>query len=329
MLKIVVLWLFPLMIWANNAPLGVIKLPPSKVFVGAYINQISNINLKTNNFDVDMYLWFRWDDPKLTPDKTFWIVGGNITSNRVSTVKLLPNGVHYVCLHVVATIKHSWNVTHFPLNDNTLKISIEDEFSTAKELEYVPDVESSGFSELRDAEGFNLQKFFIQRYDYTYGTNYGDPSPFMEPKSDFSRVSFNVFIPGGGLNDFFKTYWNLFLSFLVGFMAVLTKPEQLDQRFALAIGAIFATSASAIVISGSLPPSSHFVLADKLNFLTILSILFIAFSSAIIVNLEEKQHLFIARWMNRWSFPFIFMFYFGTVIYLSFMDEIDWAELFF
>lgn len=76
MLKIVLLWLFPLIIWANNAPLSVIKLPPSKVFVGAYINQISNINLKTNNFDVDMYLWFRWDDPKLTPDKTFWIVGG-------------------------------------------------------------------------------------------------------------------------------------------------------------------------------------------------------------------------------------------------------------
>lgn len=327
MLKMILLWLFPLLVWAN-VPLGVIELPPSKVFVGVYVNQISNINLKTNNFDVDMYLWFRWNDPKLTPDKTFWIVGGNITSTRISTVKLLPDGNHYVCLHVVATVKHSWNVNHFPLNDNTLKIIIEDEFSTAKEMEYVPDVANSGLSSARDTEGFTLEKFFIQRSNYIYGTNYGDTSS-TESKSAFSRVSFNIFIPGGGVNDFFKVYWNLFLSFLVAFMAILTKPEQLDQRFALAIGAIFATSASAIVISGSLPPSSHFVLADKLNFLTILSILFIAFASAVIFNLEEKGYKRLAQWGNKWSFLLIFIFYFGTVIYLSFMDQVNWAELFF
>ena len=33
---------------------------PSKVIVGAYINDIQELDFKTNSYAVDLYVWFRW-----------------------------------------------------------------------------------------------------------------------------------------------------------------------------------------------------------------------------------------------------------------------------
>ena len=33
---------------------------PAKVVVGAYINDIQQLDFKSNNYAVDFYVWFRW-----------------------------------------------------------------------------------------------------------------------------------------------------------------------------------------------------------------------------------------------------------------------------
>src|SRR5262249_31958431 len=43
---------------------------PVKVMVGAYINDIQQLDFKTNNYAVDLYVWFRWKSPELDPSKT-------------------------------------------------------------------------------------------------------------------------------------------------------------------------------------------------------------------------------------------------------------------
>ena len=35
---------------------------PQAVMVGIYVNQITSIDIKNNNFLADFYLWFRWQD---------------------------------------------------------------------------------------------------------------------------------------------------------------------------------------------------------------------------------------------------------------------------
>jgi hypothetical protein len=38
--------------------------------VGAYINDIQELDFKTNSYAVDLYVWFRWKAPDLDPSKT-------------------------------------------------------------------------------------------------------------------------------------------------------------------------------------------------------------------------------------------------------------------
>jgi hypothetical protein len=43
---------------------------PEQVIVGAYVNDIQQIDFKANNYIVDVYVRFRWTDPELSPAKT-------------------------------------------------------------------------------------------------------------------------------------------------------------------------------------------------------------------------------------------------------------------
>ena len=38
---------------------------PEKVIVGFYIQNIQKVDLATNSFSADFYVWLRWDDPDL------------------------------------------------------------------------------------------------------------------------------------------------------------------------------------------------------------------------------------------------------------------------
>ena len=43
---------------------------PAEVIVGAYINDIQELDFKANNYVVDLYVWFRWKTPDIDPAKT-------------------------------------------------------------------------------------------------------------------------------------------------------------------------------------------------------------------------------------------------------------------
>ena len=43
---------------------------PAEVIVGAYINDIQELDFKANNYVVDLYVWFRWKTPDTDPSKT-------------------------------------------------------------------------------------------------------------------------------------------------------------------------------------------------------------------------------------------------------------------
>ena len=43
---------------------------PRKVIVGAYINDVQQLDFKTNNYAIDLYVWFRWKDGEADPSKS-------------------------------------------------------------------------------------------------------------------------------------------------------------------------------------------------------------------------------------------------------------------
>lgn len=245
---------------ATPAPTG-----PVTVQVGAYILRINNVVQKDGTFTVDMWMWFRWKEGDIKPYETFEISNGRI-ENR-SDVSLQKDGdMNYATLRVEATIFHDYDVKRYPLDDHFLSISIEDQAATIDQIVYATD-ENTAMDPGVKVAGWAVKLAASNVADHVYPTNYGLLS--SAAASTYSQLNFNVELHREGYSALFKQFWIAGLSVLLGLLAFKVRATDLDARFGLGVGSIFAASANAFVISDSLPQSTVVTLAEQINFLAI------------------------------------------------------------
>ncbi|MEO0126469.1 MAG: hypothetical protein ABIL44_01805 [candidate division WOR-3 bacterium] len=249
---------------------------PEQVYVGIYLNQITSISLKDNQFVADFYIWFRWKDKNLNPLESFDVVNGHIESKE-GLYQDKVNGFNYGVCRVVATIKKFWDISRFPLDNHTLTIEIEDNENEEFKLKYIPDTENSRIDPQVQVPGWSVGKTNAMVSAHTYKTNYGDISLPTNNASIYSRFIFSVDIIRPGYGYFFKLLFTVFIAALVALIALFIKPTDLDPRFGLGAGALFAAVASQVVIASLLPDTNIITLTDKLH---IVSIFFIFLSIA-------------------------------------------------
>ena len=238
---------------------------PEKVQVGAYVMRLNNVSQKDGTFDVDMWLWFKWQDVNLKPYDGFEISNGLITSKSDATVSR-DGDSFYTSVRVQATVFHDYDVRHFPMDNHHLSISIEDKNLDATSIVYVTD-DNTAIDPNLLVPGFGALLAPETVEDHVYPTNYGLTSAGAE--SVYSRLNINVDLVRQGFGPLFKQFWMAGLSVLLGLLAFRVKATDLDARFGLGVGSIFAASANAFVIAGSLPESTVITLAEQINFLAI------------------------------------------------------------
>ncbi|MCC6995590.1 MAG: hypothetical protein IT370_13350 [Deltaproteobacteria bacterium] len=244
-------------------------LPLTEVTVGIYLNQIHSIDIKNNAYTATFWIWFRWKGDHVKPLESFEIVGGRIEERAGEVTELLEGDVHYAAVRVLATITHFFDVTHFPLDNHTLAIEIEDAGHEDHEVKFVADAANSVADPRVKAPGWIVQKAEVTVDTHTYTTNYGDISLGPNAKSNYSRMSFKLPLERRGLGYYIKLFWGGWLATLVALLAMFIKPTDLDPRFGLGVGALFAAMASAYVVTQSLPDTQVMTLADKINALGI------------------------------------------------------------
>lgn len=237
---------------------------PAKVVVGVYVNELRGMSLHDNQFEVDFWVWFRWKaDAEVDPIESFELVGGQIDSKDAVVREDLDDGVKYAAARVRATIHQRFDVSRFPLDDHTLMLRLEDAEHETHELVYEADRENSTADPDVDVSGWAVGRTSGRVLRHTYTTNYGDTSLPTNSKSTYSRFEFRVELERQGPGYLLKLFWSLYLAVLIALLAFFIKPTDLDPRFGLGIGAIFAAMASAYVISTSLPETSQMTVADK------------------------------------------------------------------
>jgi hypothetical protein len=243
---------------------------PVPVTVGVYINQIFDLSLKDNKLSVDFWIWFRWKDQNIDPLKTFEIVSGRKDSqNDNATVFRKETGEYYASSRVVATIDKFWDISRFPLDNHLLTIGVEDNTYDTSALIYVPDVKNSGLEPAVQVPGFTVGEQKSMVADHVYQTSYGDPALPSGNKTSYSRFEFAVHILRPGIGYFVKMFFTVFIATLIALMCLFIKPTDLDPRFGLGAGALFAAVASEMVIASSLPDTNIITLPDKLHIIAI------------------------------------------------------------
>jgi len=287
---------------------------PVRCHVGTYIVSLSDADLRAGTCVADFWVWFRWQDPDYNPLESLEVIDGIIDEKSGEVRKSLNDGQQYACQRIRATIRQKWNVARFPLDTQRIVISLEDAEVESDQVEFVPDEAGSRVSPSVSIPGWNIGRFSISSREQVYDTNYGDTDLPTGASSEYSRivVSLDLHRPGMGL--FFKLFTGLFVAVGIALVSIAVRPTDLDPRFGLPVGAMFASIASQYVIASVLPDSADFTLADQLHVLAVVVIFLTLLISVISLFLTNADRLRLARRVDAAA---ILVLSIGTVLVVS------------
>lgn len=285
---------------------------PTDVYIGVYINQIYDVSLKENKFSADLYVWFRWLGDSVKPVESFEVVNGRIDSKE-GVYETKVKGFNYASCRVNATITKFWDVSKFPLDNHILTVEIEDNENEDFKLRYLPDKENCGINPQVQVPGWKLQSAWGVVDPHSYQTNYGDISLPSNNESVYSRFIFSIKVMRPGYGYFFKLFFGVFVAAMIAFLAFFIKPTDLDPRFGLGVGAIFAAVASEYVIASALPDTHILTLVDKLHILAFAFIFLSLAESTISLRLFTTEREKLSKGLDKVCL-FVFL---GLYIILS------------
>jgi hypothetical protein len=194
-------------------------------------------------------------------------------------------------------------VSRFPRDDHVLTINIEVPASERRELVFVADDESSGVSSRIKIEGYSIYKQAILEKPHAYRSSHGDPR--LAPGTDrvFSQLRMGVWIYRDGWGVFLKMFVGLFGAVAVAMLAFFIKPTDVDPRFGLGVGALFAAIANTYITASLVPDTGVMTLADMINDVSILIIFLTLLESTISLYLyDRKGKEALSRLFDRVSF---------------------------
>lgn len=295
------------------------KATPGDVTVGTYINKIQDLDFPGNKYTLDFFIWFRWKPvgplADYKPLESFEIINGRI-ENKGSIVEKEIGEFRYASARITATIAETWELRAFPFDWHRKEVRIEDSAHPAQELRFVPDVANSALGDEIDIAGWTASKFQTSVVAKPYNTNYGDTSLPTGNRSEYSRFLMSWEIDRIGWGAAVKLLSTVLLATAVAFVSFMVKPSDLDARFGMGVGALFAVAASAFVVAGSVPDTGFMTVADQLHMVALGFIFVILLISAFCLRLEVSGREELAFRIDHWCLGILPLLFFGWVIWL-------------
>lgn len=285
---------------------------PAPVVVGSYVNKIQDLNFKDNKYTLDFFIWFRWKAEGALADykplESFEIINGKI-EDKASVVEKKIGDMNYASARITATMAETWDLARFPFDAHTMKVNIEDSSLSQKDLIFVADKANSRLGDEINMAGWVESNFAAAIVSKTYRSNYGDLSLPTDAKSEYSRLVFSMDIQRETYGSALKLLSTVLLATAVAFVAFMVKPSDLDARFGMGVGALFAVAASAFIAASSVPDSGVMTVADQVHMIALAFIFASLLMSAFCLKLEVSGREEAAFRIDHWClvlFPILF-----------------------
>lgn len=289
------------------------------VKVGVYLTTIYDLSLPENSFKTDFWIWFNFKNDSLKPLETMEITNAKETEFVLSSIEK-KNDINWATHKCKANVKRQWAIEDFPFDVQYLEIQAEDAESDTTALIYVPDLKNSKIDKNVKIDGWDITDFSVQSNNVTYQTTYGDPE--LSGTSTYPGVFIKVKIERQGLGLFFKLFIGVYVAFAISVLVFFIDPIDVDPRFGLSVGSLFASVGNKYIVDSVLPETITFTLVDKVHLLTF----FFIFISLMIsvkslywykkgkVKMSKKIDFF-AFWITVMSYILINLYLVGEAIF--------------
>jgi hypothetical protein len=256
---------------------------PTEVRVGALINDIQQLDLQTHSYAVDIYIWFKWEDPEIDPSRTFEFLNpfelwGHIRSYAGVKPEVLPDGTLYSIVRVQGKFSSKLPLEEYPFDTQDLVVTIEDKNKSSSELVYVPDDDPISVSEDITIPGWDIGEETMEVVANQYPTNFGDP---RAGEDTYSRATFGLPVTRPAGTYSLKLLFPILLVALTAALALSVHPRYVEGRIGIGITALLTLVALQLTSSSGLPDVNYLILLDKLY---ILSYGFVVLTMAVIVR---------------------------------------------
>jgi len=255
-----------------------------KVTAGIYVDRVFDVVLRHTHWNVDFYIWFKWSGLNVHPGDSFQIINGEIIQKELKT-KTNIGSDHYELYRVTAQITKFFNITRYPRDNHLMTIMIEDTKRQFFELEFVPDTEGSAISSRVKIPGYEIWSDTLVEKPHSYKTRRGDPRLPDGYKSTYSQLVFGIGIKRASWGLYLKMFVGIFSAVCLSLLAFFVSPAHTSPRFAVGIGAFFASIASIYVISSQIPLSSSYTLTDYVTASSVITIFLTLLTSTFSVGI--------------------------------------------
>ena len=292
---------------------------PAEVVIGSYVTKIQDVSFKDNKYALDFYLWFRWKAEGALADykplDSFELENGKV-ENKSSVVEKKIGDLNYASVRVSATVSETWDLKQFPFDSHRLRVHLEDSAHGTDELVFVPDTKNSRLGDELNLAGWQVADFKGEVGNKVYQSNYGDTSLPSDARSEYSRYSLSMEMDRTTYGTAWKLLSTVLAATAVAFVAFMVKPSDLDPRFGLGVGALFAVAASAFVVSASVPDSGVMTIADQVHMVAIGFIFLSLLQSAFALKLEVSGREAESVRLDHWSLLVMPLVFFGWAAWL-------------
>lgn len=284
------------------------------VKIGAYLFALYDLNFPGNKINADFYLWYNAKKDSLDLLNNLEVI--NSTEFEKSYEMNEKRGdISYHSVRINTKINQEWIVGDFPFDEQKIAIMIEDFDKDNSELVFVADTIGSKIDKQVHVEGWKIKDFGIKIDNHTYETNYGDPNIPLTEYSSYSRATLHFTLEREGNGLFFKLFIGLFISVLISLLTFFINPLDLDPRFGLSVGAIFAAIASQYVIASTLPQNASLTLVDILHDISFIYIFLCILISTISLHFMKTGKEKESQKLDRISFFVFAISYIFIIIY--------------
>jgi hypothetical protein len=196
------------------------------------------------------------------------------------------NGKAWAILKMKCKMKENWEVHDFPFDSQHLKVQIENTLFDNKNLVFVADTTGSRYDEKETIDGWSMKNFRVVGSNNDYETGFGDSS---NPYQVFSSFNIEMEIERDAWGLFLKIFIGMYIAFLIAIISFTPHPSELEPRFGLPVGGLFAAVGNKYIIDSLLPETTTFTLVDTLHSLTFFAIFATLLVSAFALKLHDNN----------------------------------------
>ena len=233
--------------------------------MGIYLNDVQSIDTHANNYLLDFYMWFKWQNPESDPTASFEFMNhseswATINTKPTEKAETLPDGSQYQVMHIQGRMSEKMNLRAYPFDNQNLTILIEDVAKDIKSLKY--EIEEVSINPTLKIPGFEFKKPTFTSNVYTYPMRFDDTR--MLDNGQYSRIQFKLPIYRNALTSFVKNILPIWLAVTCGLFALMLHPRLIESRFQIAVFSILSLVALQISNGNDLPSLQYMNLMDAL-----------------------------------------------------------------